>query len=172
MALSIRGRALRVLLAFAIGATLISIGLANGYRIGIDGQRLVGDPACLEETLFVLNMKLERAPTTGDHVVALMPDTGMPIGGRAGNRIIKLVAAVPGDQIEVKGTELYINGHLKDRLWLAKSIPGKKPGDFDTHFTLQANEYFLMGTSKESFDSRYWGKVHLEAIRGFAYPVI
>lgn len=172
MTSSVKSRLIRVLVLFGIGATITSGLMAQGYRLGIDGQRLMGEPACLEETLFVLKMRLEKMPAKGDHVVARMPDTGMPIGGKAGTRIIKIVAAVPGDHIQVKGTELYINGQLKDRLWLAKSIPGKRPGDFDMDFTLQSKEFFLMGTTKESFDSRYWGKVHLEAIRGFAHPVI
>lgn len=30
---------------------------------------------------------------------------------------------------------------------------------------------FLMGTTKESFDSRYWGAVNREAFLGYAIPL-
>jgi len=145
---------------------------ASSYRIGIDVQRLSREPACLPYSVFLMHMKIDRLPHYGDYVVAAMPDTGMVVGGRPGDRIIKRVAGVPGDHIKIEGVDLYINGMHRDRLWLAKSLPGKDVGSFDAEYTLKEGEYFLMGTTKESFDSRYWGALSLDSIRGFAHPLI
>ena len=114
-----------------------------------------------------------RPAKVGHYVLARMPATGLGVGARPGDRIVKRVRAVAGDTVKVEGTELYINGKHQDndRLWLAKSIPGKEPGDFDREVTLGDGELFLMGTTRESFDSRYWGPVKREAILGSAIPL-
>lgn len=143
----------------------------SDYRLGFDVQRFTGEPVCLSYFAFLIHYG-ETTPRVGDFVVAAMPDTGLPIGGRPGASIVKKVMGVPGDHIRIEGTELYINGLPVDRLWLAKSIPGKKIGDFDTSITLGPDQYFLMGTTKESFDSRYWGPVSGASIRGSARPLL
>lgn len=172
MGLTVKQRLLRMLIGFVLGSLVITFWLEQGYRIGIDRQVIFGEDRCLDEFLFLIRMRVDHLPKTGDYIVTGMPKTDFKVGAKAGTQVIKLVAATHGDHIQVKGTDLFINGQLKDRLWLAKSIPGKKPGDFDVDIKLEKDEYFLMGTTKESFDSRYWGKVHVETIRGFAYPII
>lgn len=141
-------------------------------RIGVDVQRLIGEPACMPSLVYLWH-KSEGIPQakTGDYVVALMPDSGMKVGARTGDRIVKKVMAVTGDRVRIAGTELWINGVHTDRLWLAKSLPDRAPGDFDRDEVLGEGELFLMGTTKESFDSRYWGTVHREAIIGSAIPL-
>lgn len=158
---------------FFLGAVaLLSALQASSYRIGFDVQRLSGEPTCLPSFLYVMKYELDHKPRLGDYVVAKMPDTGLPIGGRPGDNIIKRVVGIPGDHIRIQGTELYINGMQRDRLWLAKSIPGKDVGSFDAEYSLQEGQYFLMGSTKESFDSRYWGALSLDSIRGFARPLL
>ncbi len=145
---------------------------ASGYRLDFDVQRVIGAPHCLPSFLYLSRMRVDHAPHRGDYVVARMPDSGMTVGAREGTRILKAVAGVPGDHIRIAGTELYINEMHRDRLWLAKSLPGRQPGDFDTDRVLQEGEYFLMGTTKESFDSRYWGPIREDAILGYARPLL
>lgn len=158
-----------VWLLFLAMTTLV---VSRGYRIGLDVQWLSGEPSCLDESVFVMRMRVDRPPEIGDYVVAKMPDSRMSVGAPAGARLIKKVVARAGDKIRIKDNNLYINGVFSDRLWLAKSIPGKTSEDFEAEYELAAHQYFLMGTTKESFDSRYWGVVNLEAIRGYAYPVL
>ncbi|MHC3436288.1 signal peptidase I [Delftia acidovorans] len=158
----------------AVSIALITLGLwLSGLRIGIDVQRLIGEPACMPSLVYIWNPGLSEPAKVGHYVLARMPATGLGVGARPGDRIVKRVRAVAGDTVKVEGTELYINGKHQDndRLWLAKSIPGKEPGDFDREVTLGDGELFLMGTTRESFDSRYWGPVKREAILGSAIPL-
>lgn len=151
---------------------LISLGLwLTGIRIGIDVQRLIGEPACMPSLVYLWKPGMHQPPKLGDYVLVKMPNSGMSVGARQGDRILKKIFALEGDTIKVEGTELWINGAHAERLWLAKSLPGKKPGDFDAEYTLKDGQMFLMGTTQESFDSRYWGVVNREAFLGYAIPL-
>jgi conjugal transfer pilin signal peptidase TrbI len=159
-----------VWLVLLLGGLVLGMKL-TGLRIGIDVQRLIGEPACMPSLVYLWHKGLPRPPQVGDVIVASMPDSGLHIGARPGDRIVKEVFAVAGDHIRIQGTELWINGKHTDRLWLAKSLPGKKPGDFDAEYTLKDGQLFLMGTTQESLDSRYWGPVNRESIIGGATPL-
>lgn len=159
-----------------IGAVLVSgliaLGLwLTGIRVGVDVQRLVGEPACMPSLVYLWKKGMPQEPKIGDYVMTRMPNSGFVVGARPGDRIVKKVAALAGDKVKVDGTELWINGKHVDRLWLAKSLPGKSPGDFDAEYTLKDGQMFLMGTTKESFDSRYWGVINREAFLGYAIPL-
>lgn len=152
---------------------LVVLGMRlTGVRLGIDAQRLIGAPACMPSLLYTWSRTSGGPYTKGEYIVALMPETPFHVGGRPGDRIIKIVMGVPGDTIRIQGTELWINGEHTDRLWLAKSLPGKTVGDYDTEMVLPPGQYFVMGTTHESFDSRYWGPLHREAIIGTARPLL
>lgn len=152
-------------------AAMLTALLQTPFRLGLDVQRVLGEPSCLPDVLYVLDYRLTRAPDRGDYVIARMPETGLGVGARAGMRIVKQVLAIAGDSVEIRGTEFYINGQHAGRLWLALSIPGKAPGDFDAAYTLGQNQFFLVGTENESFDSRYWGPVNGVQIVGYAHPL-
>lgn len=143
------------------------------YRIALNVQYFTDGESCLNNTLFLTSPKTTQKIERGNYVAATMPKHDLGIGANEGIRIIKIVMAVPGDSIRIDGTELYINGvhQMSDRLWLAKSIPGKTVGDFDASYVLKDDEYFLMGTNKVSFDSRYWGPIKGEKIYAFATPI-
>lgn len=155
-----------------VAIALIVVGLLlTGIRIGVDVQRLIGEPACMPSLVYLWQKAGQVEPKVGDYVVARMPSTGMAVGAREGDRIVKRVMAAPGDAVRIEGTELWINDKHTDRLWLAKSLPGKAIGDFDRNMKLKSGEFFLMGTTQESFDSRYWGTIQREAIIGYAIPL-
>lgn len=143
----------------------------TGVRVGLDAQRLIGQPACMPSLVYLWHRTSGEPPERGQYVVARMPKTSFGVGGREGDRIIKLVMGVPGDSIRIQGTELWINDKHVDRLWLAKSLPGKTVGDYDVEMVLGERQFFVMGTTKESFDSRYWGPINREAIIGTALPL-
>ena len=162
------------LAADVVALALVVLGLQlTGIRLGLDVQKLIGEPACMPSLVYLWRKTdLTVTPKTGDYVVALMPKTGITAGARAGDRIVKKVMAVSGDRVRIEGTELWINEVHTDRLWLAKSLPGREVGDFDRDAVLGEGDVFLMGTTHESFDSRYWGPVKREAIIGYAVPLL
>ncbi|MFA6866996.1 MAG: signal peptidase I [Clostridia bacterium] len=76
-----------------------------------------------------------------------------------GNKIIKRIVGVEGDCIEMRKSQLYINGLLD-----------LKPGDFDYSnfsYILSENEFFVVGDNYEhSYDSRNFGRVMKKDIIG------
>jgi len=91
----------------------------------------------------------------------------------AGTAMLKILAGVPGDHITIADNDqVRVNGVLVGvGLTLAKEKLGRSPGDFHGRTELAADQYWFLGTSPVSFDSRYWGAVPREAIVGRAYPI-
>lgn len=160
-----------LILLILLSVVVISMQI-SGVNLAVDAQKVAGEPSCLPYEFYLWHKGLDASLQKGDYIVISMPDKGYKIGARPGDRVIKKVAALPGDRVRISGTELYINEKHVDRLWLAKSIDGKKPGDFDADMVLNKDQVFLMGTTKESFDSRYWGPVRRDSIIGRALPLL
>lgn len=83
---------------------------------------------------------------------------------------VKRVIGLPGETIQIKGDDIYIDGEVLDEDY------GKDPmtysGIASEPITLEADEYFLLGDNREiSFDSRYEqvGTVHKDQIEGKAF---
>lgn len=150
--------------------TTVAITLSP-WRLGVDMQRLLGYPSCLPSLVYLIEYKVPHPPRIGDYAVFQFPETGYSVGPRHGQKTIKLVMAVPGDRVQVKGTDLYVRWAHLDRLWLAKSIPGKDVGDFDAEYIVPEGHFFAYGTEKESLDSRYFGPVDQRLIVGYARPL-
>lgn len=153
-------------------ATLVFVAITlSPFRIGIDMQRLLGYESCLPSLVYIIDYRVTRPPRIGDFVVFSFPKTNLNVGPKEGQKAIKKVIAVSGFHVTIKGTELYVQGRHYDRLWLAKSIPGKKPGDFDADYVVPEGYFFAYGTEKVSFDSRYFGPVSNERVLGYARPL-
>lgn len=157
---------------FALLGLLIVLALRlSGIQLALSGS-LIGEPSCLPYTFYMIRMRAPETLERGQLVVARMPDTGLGVGPEPGRKLVKIVSGLAGDHVRVKGTELYINQMHRDRLWLAKSLPGQQPGDFDRDQVLNDSEVFLLGSTKESYDSRYWGPLPKSEIVGAAYPLL
>ena len=79
----------------------------------------------------------------------------------AGEEIIKRIIGMPGDSIEYKNNELYINDEV------VKDIYGfGATEDFNKVF-LGSDEYWVMGDNRDvSLDSRVFGKIKEDYIKG------
>ena len=89
---------------------------------------------------------------------------------------IKRVIGTPGDRIEIKDGNLYVNGQLIDE---PPNIPKERfyynRGLFYTQgeLTVPKGNYFVLGdNSYNSRDSRYWGFVPLAKVKGKAVFII
>ncbi|AMV70970.1 hypothetical protein JCM30471_27880 [Desulfuromonas carbonis] len=109
--------------------------------------------------------------TRGDLVVFDSP----PDQGKAGQReFIKRIVGMPGDVVEVRDKELFINGrqllepyavHLEADTLSAEV----SPRDFFGPVTVPAQSYFMLGDNRDrSYDSRFWGFVEKEKVLGRA----
>ncbi len=110
-------------------------------------------------------------PARGDVVVLNAPDTGIVL--------LKRVAAVPGDRVQVRGGALEVNGRavvIDERDGIPYEALGAEPHALDLSdgggpdlgpVTLPPNRYLVLGDHRgNSRDGRYFGLVDGDAIFG------
>jgi signal peptidase I len=86
---------------------------------------------------------------------------------------IKRVVGIPGDRIEIRHKKLYRNGEPVDEPYARYTDPeGPAPRDNFGPVTVPAGHVFVMGDNRDhSFDSRFWGFVPYEDIKGKAFVI-
>lgn len=80
--------------------------------------------------------------------------------------LIKQVAGVPGDAVQITQSGVLINNHLQSNsqsFTTARGIP-LYPLPVNYQVTLGSNEYFVLGTTLHSVDSRYFGIIKQEQL--------
>jgi len=111
-----------------------------------------------------------KRPNRGDIIVFKFPDDEK-------KDFIKRVIGLPGDIVEIKGKKVYINGSPIDDSYAVHSDPmlypsGIQPRDNFGPLTVPQDSYFVMGDNRDfSLDSRYWGFVKLNKIKGKAFII-
>jgi len=86
---------------------------------------------------------------------------------------IKRIIGLPGDVVELKNNVLYRNGQAVEEPY-KRVEAGRVPGTKSTWGpeTVPEGQYFVMGDNRDhSQDSRYWGYVPREFIRGKAWVI-
>jgi signal peptidase I len=110
-----------------------------------------------------------KKPQRGDIIVFAFPKD-------PSQDYIKRCVALPGDVLEVRAKELYINGAKQTESYVKHIDPGTLPPeevrDFFGPVTIQAGHYFMMGDNRDnSLDSRFWGPLDERMIRGKAWII-
>jgi signal peptidase I len=92
--------------------------------------------------------------------------------------LIKRVVGLPGEEIEIRGCVLYVDGRSVNESWFAGSDVAQNSAtdcgvaDMDP-VLIGTNEVFVVGDNRDqSFDSRMFGTVSQSLIRGRAIVVI
>jgi type IV secretory pathway protease TraF len=99
--------------------------------------------------------------------VAGKPERGGMVALR---QLMKHVVAVPGDVVTVTAQGTYVNGELFPHSAIPATAKGYRPFAFGA-YTLQQGQYWLLGTSPDSWDSRYIGPVPIDLIASTVRPV-
>ncbi len=112
----------------------------------------------------ILNL---RKPERGDIIVFKYPED-------PSRDFIKRVIAVEGDSIESRDKVVYVNGKPLNEpytQYVDRSLQtkGAEPRDNFGPYIVPKGKYFMMGDNRDqSYDSRYWGYVDLNDIKGEA----
>jgi len=141
---------------------------------------LVGDHLLVNKFVFSpAATRLERTllPTRpivrGDVVVFKFPEDPE-------RDFIKRIIGLPGETIEVKGTQVLVNGAAIPQPYAHFLLPHDPnapvmPGDPREHFgpvTVPDGHYFAMGDNRDnSQDSRYWGFLPAHYVKGRALMI-
>jgi signal peptidase I len=109
-------------------------------------------------------------PHRGDVVVFIFPEDRT-------KDFIKRVIGVGGDTVEIRGKKIYINGkQIEDPHAHFEGDDPQTAGiasrdDFGPK-TVPENHIFVMGDNRDrSYDSRFWGFVNLDDVRGKAFVI-
>src|SRR5258706_6454265 len=103
-----------------------------------------------------------RKPRVGDVVVFIYPK-------ERDKDFIKRIVAVTGQTIEVRGTKITIDGKPVED---PHAHYGKRDHVDFGPYTVPEGHVFAMGDNRdESYDSRFWGPVPVEDIKGLAMVI-
>ena len=105
------------------------------------------------------------------HYVVGMPDRGdiviFHFPGDTRTDYIKRIIGLPGETIEIRNTQVFINGVFLEEPYLPEACLPEHC--FDAFWQLAADEYFMMGDNRNrSSDSRMLGPVQRRYILGEA----
>jgi signal peptidase I len=110
-------------------------------------------------------------PQRGDIIVFRFPEDEE-------KDFIKRIVGGPGDTVQVKNKTVLVNGEpLDDKAFTQRIDPGIidstiNPRDNFGPVTVPEGSYFMMGDNRDqSLDSRFWGFVREEKIRGKAFRI-
>jgi len=136
------------------------------YRIGIDSQI---DRCIPNYSVYLIDLKNQNIEK--DKIYAFKANGLQPLF-KDGTWMVKYLRAIPGDVVEV---DPQMDVKVNDRT-LASGLPlimkiGGTEKSFVGKKKLMDDQYWVMGSSYTSFDSRYWETIKQEQIIGRAYPI-
>lgn len=173
---SVRLSLLRSILTFVVIAFMLRASVVEAFKIPSTSMvptLEVGDHILVNKLSYGLRLPFKaetvfeyREPQRGDVVVFTLPDD-------PSTNIIKRVIGLPGDEVEIRGTKLYINGSLyeedkKHAIWVNGGRHDFGPVNVPEHHVL------LLGDNRDqSRDARLWPETFLDMsrIKGRAFVV-
>ncbi|MBI5572888.1 MAG: signal peptidase I [Desulfomonile tiedjei] len=161
-------------------AILIRAFLVQAFKIpssSMEPTLLVGDHILVNKFLYGIRVPFTTLrwprfadPERGDVIVFTFPEDRT-------KDFIKRVVAVGGDTVEIKNKTVFVNGkpvdsshaHFRDR----NVIPGDRSArDNMEPRKVPKGDLFVMGDNRDfSHDSRFWGFVPVEDVKGDAFLI-
>ncbi len=175
------GEALFVALILAL---IIRTFVVQAFKIpsgSMEDTLLIGDHLLVNKFLYGTEIPFTdisflpiRDPRRGDVIVFEFPgDKDKSFFQR--KDFIKRIVGLPGDKIEVRSKKVYVNGEhyeIPEEVHKDPNVLPEKasPRDFFGPVRVPEGHYFVMGDNRDhSFDSRFWGYVPQENIKGLAF---
>lgn len=90
---------------------------------------------------------------------------------------IKRVIGIPGDVVEIRDKKVFVNGEPLVQGYTKYTEDHVIPGGVNERdnfgpVTVPENQYFVLGDNRDnSYDSRFWGFVEEEAVKGEAFII-
>lgn len=145
--------------------------LKSHWTLGFDGQGGVTE-SCLPWSLFFV--RHDNISTSSIHVGTIVqfrpPQAILRLYGNV--EVIKIVAAVPGDKVKILPSGIWIDGKYWGRMWLLPYLMAlKQTITTPNSYIVPPGFYLTLGTSPDSYDSRYWGLTPYSSITGIAHPL-
>lgn len=182
----------------AILALIIRTFIIQAFKIpsgSMEDTLLVGDHLMVNKFIYGTQIPFTdtrilpiRQPQRGDVIVFQFPvDTVNPdLNFFQKKDFIKRIIGLPGDTVEVRDKQVYVNG---ERFEIPQEVhkdsysksscgdigswtrgPRVDVRDCMNPVTVPEDSYFVMGDNRDnSRDSRYWGFVPMENIKGLAF---
>ncbi|MFC6553956.1 signal peptidase I [Cohnella cellulosilytica] len=144
--------------------------LLKAYVFQLSTVRKISMEPTLHENewLFVNKIALRIGDLDrGDVIIFKDPSEG----GEGKDFLVKRIIGIPGDKLEIRGGELYLNGELKVEPYTDSKI---EDGDFGPT-TVSPGHYFVMGDNRHhsaSKDSRAFKEVSGELVQGRADLIV
>ena len=159
-------------LAIAVITLAVMVAAADAVRSRwIIGGVGPNDPTSLTGHWFFVVDRHDQEMSRGT-LVAFKTDARMLPWFQPGTLFIKRVVAVTGDEVEVTAQGLRVNGHrVADALSLASTLKTSAEA-LSRQDKVAKGQVWVVGTSPDSFDSRYWGPVQRAQIVGVASVVL
>jgi signal peptidase I len=143
---------------------------------------LVGDYILVNKFLYgpeipLADLRLPgvRVPGRGDIIVFKYPQDEK-------RDFIKRIVAAPGDEVQIRGAQVLVNGRTLEEPYVKPGSAGPGHGGGQSGYcgyafgceptVVPADSYFVMGDNRDnSQDSRYWGFVKRDKIKGKAFLI-
>jgi len=150
--------------AFAVVVTLLHFGKMP-YAFAYDPN----EERCLPDLHLAFLVKNEKTlPATGD-LVFWKPSGALR--DMPQEYILKRVAGVPGDHLVINGSSVQINGTTVVSGFPLIDLYNRAPKDFERNEVIPAGHVFVIGTHPLSNDSRYWGYLSVDLIKGLGHKI-
>ena len=148
---------------------LAMLGLKIIAEFVLPERKLMMEPTnygCIPWTLYLSVGGKDKEVKFDRYDVVAFPARNMNPYIPDGAPIAKMVAGLPGDTVEVRDGNLYINGVLLgDTAYGAKKLKQPK-NHWDKRYVLGKDEIFVYGSEERSYDSRYWGPYPKNLVSG------
>lgn len=169
------------LIVAAILAMIIRTFVVQAFKIpsgSMEDTLLIGDHLLVSKFIYGLEVPFVedpllkiRDPERGDIIVFEFPEDKDKSYFKRRD-FIKRVIGLPGDTIEIRNKNVYVNGKrymTPEAVYKDGNITAG-PRDNMPLITVPPHSYFVMGDNRDrSYDSRFWRFVDRSAIKGLAF---